>query len=394
VARRADHLLATTVLALLLFLLPACTAITSPTSSGHLVIVGGGLKDENAPIFNRFESLCADGPIGIIPLASGDGLKAGESVAERWRKYSTTRQVVVIPLTQHDTDKANDPTIAAQIRSCGGLWFTGGDQSRITKVLRPDPATHTACYDACMSVLSEKNGVIGGTSAGAAMMSDPMITGGRSASAKSARNSDPDNQDSHRVTTAPGMGFLANGLTDQHFVQRGRLGRLIDALRDTGIQRGFAVSENCAIIVDRNSGVCEALGEDYAVWILNATSPRPLDPGQTSLRVSILSSGDRIDPLRERVVPAPPLRDVRGDGVSEVRRAVDDVWSRASISQALEHIAGSGGRSATFTLIDARTSLAFIADEKSSVYVGIPGRTPCFANLRVVVKPAVKSAAK
>ncbi len=382
------QLLTITALALFAVLPACCRTIHDPASlpDGHLVIVGGGLKDENAPIFNRFAALCAEGPIGIVPLASGDGIKAGESVAERWRKYSTTRPVIVIPLTQNDADKADDPVIAAQIRSCGGLWFTGGDQSRITKVLRPDPAKHTACYDACMSVL-QRNGVIGGTSAGAAMMSDPMITGGRSPSAPTAKSTDPDNADSHHVITAPGMGFFTQGLTDQHFVQRGRLGRLIDALRDTGVHRGYAVSENCAMIVERSTGAIEALGDEYAVWIIDATGPGAISADSADLRVSILSSGDTVNGHTVRA--APPGLDVR-DGLHESFNTVSDVWSQASIKRALEGVAVSWGRSAKIELQDGRTSLTFISDEGTNVYVGVPGRTPCFANLRVIVKPAAK----
>lgn len=379
-------------LLLLLTLLPGCSSTIRSSgyepnhATGHLVIVGGGLKDENASIFNRFESLCADGPIGIIPLASGDGIKAGESTAQRWRKYSTARPVIVIPLTQHDADKADDPAIAAQIRSCGGLWFTGGDQSRITKVLRPDPARQTACYAACLSVLNDKNGVIGGTSAGAAMMSDPMITGGRSPSARTAKNSDPDNQDSRHVTTAPGMGFFTHGLTDQHFIQRGRLGRLIDAMRDTGIRRGYAVSENCGIIVDRSTGDIEALGDEFAVWLIDATAPSAFTPDTADLRVSILASGDKSE--HHTIRAHAPARDLRTPGELESVNTVPDVWALASIRSALDRIAKRGGRSASVTITDPRTSLTFIADDRSNVYVGVPGRTPCFANLRVIVKPA------
>ncbi len=366
------------VLLLVLGSLSGC-ATSSPSSDdhGHLVIVGGGLKDEHATVFNRFVSLCADGPIGIIPIASGDGIKAGESSAERWRKYSGTRSVIVIPLTQSDAAKSDDPEIAKQIASCGGLWFTGGQQDRVVNVLRPG-GKRGACLAACFTVLNNKRGVIGGTSAGAAIMSDPMITGGRSASAKSR---DPDNEDNHRVTTSAGLGFFTFGLTDQHFTQRGRQGRLVDALHDTKVARGFGVSENCALVVDRATAECEVIGEQAAVWIIDTSPSRPA----TGMRVSILSGGDALNAQSGAVHPLAGMRRTRGSGVFEPLFPVADVWAFSSIETHLRIVRSSS--SGTATTRDALTSLTLETDDQSRVFEDEP-RFPCYINLRMVIAPA------
>lgn len=351
-----------------------------PRPQGHLVIVGGGLKDDHAAVFNRFVSLCGDGPIGIVPIASGDGLKAGESNIERWRKYSGTRGVVVIPLTQNDAAKADDPAIAAQIRSCGGLWFTGGQQDRVVTVLRPG-GKRSACLDACFAVLEQKNGVIGGTSAGAAIMSDPMITGGRSLSAKSR---DPDNEDGRRVTTGPGLGFFRFGLTDQHFVQRGRQGRLIDALHDTQIPRGYGVSENCALVVDRASGSCEVLGTEHAAWIIDTSGPDAFGPARQTVRVCVLSNGDRADATAGRGIPAADARDQRAHGSAAVTRACDDVWASANIRFALSTLAQT--QDSKVILRDPVTTLTFRADQASRV-AQRPGEAfSRFADIRLTIE--------
>lgn len=383
-AGAATRNLTRAVTAILLFVLgtlSGCATSTSSDDRGHLVIVGGGLKDEHAAVFNRFISLCADGPIGIIPIASGDGIKAGESSAERWRKYSGTRPVIVIPLTQDDAAKSDDPAIAQQIASCGGLWFTGGQQDRVVKVLRPENK-RSACLASCFTVL-QRNGVIGGTSAGAAIMSDPMITGGRSASAKSR---DPDNEDNHHVTTSAGLGFFKYGLTDQHFIQRGRQGRLIDALHDLNIARGFGVSENCALVVDRASAECEAIGPEAAVWIIDASAPDAFSSNRALVRVSILSTGDKADARTGRVKPDTTLRDVRKPGLSKILRPTTDVWAFSSISAALKTLCeGTDGACTTY---DSLTSLSFETDSKSRILESSSGRFPCFADLRMTVEPS------
>lgn len=272
---------------------------TASAERGHLVIVGGGLEDDNAAVFNRFVELCADGPIGIIPTSSFDGVESGVSNVARWKKYSGTRDVIAIPLTKDDAAKADDPAIAAQIASCGGLWFTGGDQSRTTAVMRPE-GRRTAVLDACFKVL-DRGGVIGGTSAGAAIMSNPMITGGQS---RGRATRDPE-EEASPVTLGQGLGFFSFGLTDQHFLERGRMGRLAEALHRTGTRLGLGVSENCAAVVNWKSGDVEALGNRAVCQLL--VEPKERKRTALTARLAVLSTGDRTSAITGRVVPAAGL---------------------------------------------------------------------------------------
>jgi cyanophycinase len=239
-------------------------------SRGHLLIIGGGLNDDNASISGRFLELAGPGRIGIIPTASGDP-DAGPTNAERLRRFDPGRDVVVIPLDKDAAARADDPAVAALIRSCSGLWFTGGDQSRITAVFRPGPrgaARDTEAYRATLDVLA-RGGVIAGTSAGAAVMSDPMITGGTSADALANGATWTDQpREGQGVGLAPGLGYFPVGLTDQHFLERGRLGRLVVALRETGVSTGFGVAENAALEVDLARAVARAWGE-HAVTVVS-----------------------------------------------------------------------------------------------------------------------------
>lgn len=361
------------ILLALTTLLGACTSSTKP--SGHLVIVGGGLEDDNAAVFTRFVELCADGPIGIVPTASGDGLEAGEHSAARWRKWAGTREVVVIPLTQFDAAKASDPAIIAQIDSCGGLWFTGGDQSRIVAVFRPE-GKDTPAMQAVRRVL-DKGGVVGGTSAGAAMMSDPMITGGRSRSGKST---DPENQDDRRVRTGPGLGLFTLGLTDQHFLERGRMGRLIDAMQDTGVTTGVGISENSALVVPVGTQeLWETIGP-RSICLIDASEPGAFVGETATVRLSVLDTFKVTDALGEMIFAATVQRlgatsesvhqsrifkPIERDGFIAIISDVDNVWAHTQMTRVFDEF--SRGKRGTIELRDRTTELTITADDHTHV---------------------------
>lgn len=256
----------------LLLILSLLTGCAGPDRAGRLLIIGGGLRDENIAIYSRFIELA--GPhavIGVVPTASGVE-RPGEETVRILTGYARPGQrVVLIPLTKDDAARADDATIAAQIESCRALWFVGGDQSRITAVFRPEPSRTSAAYRATLAVLA-RGGIIAGTSAGAAMMCDPMITGGSSEDALkhgSAWTTDP--QTGQGVGLAPGMGYLNSRpggpttMIDQHFTERNRFGRLWVAMRTTGAARGLGVPEDSAVEVDRATGQTRWLGANPVV---------------------------------------------------------------------------------------------------------------------------------
>jgi cyanophycinase len=256
--------------------------------SGTLLIIGGGLRDDNAEIYSRFITLA--GPhatIGVVPTASGVENPGSETMATL-RKYARPDQaVILIPLFKDDaapaadgSRKADQHTIAALIRSCRALWFTGGDQSRITAVFRPEPSRTSLAYAATLDVLNA-GGVIAGTSAGAAMMSDPMITGGTSEAALkhgAVFSNDPGPDEGVGLT--PGMGYLNSVLrtrrpgmilVDQHFTERDRFARLWVAMTHLGSPTGFGIPENTAVEFNRRTGIPRALGPGKVIMM----SPMP-----------------------------------------------------------------------------------------------------------------------
>lgn len=268
-----------TFVAVSLVLLVAISGCAS-RDAGTLLIIGGGLRDDNAEIYSRFIELAGHGAtIGVVPTASGVENPGAETIGTLRRYARDDQNIILIPLFKDDAVapagerlKADDPAIATLIRSCRALWFTGGDQSRITAVFRPEPARTSLAYLATLDVL-DTGGVIAGTSAGAAMMSDPMITGGTSDSALkhgATLTNDPGPNDG--VGLAPGMGFINTArsgtiLIDQHFTERNRFGRLWVAMNHTHASAGFGIPEDTALEFDRRSGATRALGPAGVVSI-------------------------------------------------------------------------------------------------------------------------------
>lgn len=240
-------------------------------AAGHLLICGGGIKDDNADIYNRFMELAGTGPVGVVPTATGEDSR-GQDTIDVLSRYAGDRKVVLIPLMKEDIGKGDDASVAAMIDSCSALWFVGGDQSRILAVFRPAGADgtprDTMCYTATMRLLA-RGGVIAGTSAGAAMQCDPMITGGTSASAiehGATWTNDP--KEDQGVGLAHGMGYVKGIMLDQHFLQRGRLGRLLVAMEAAKVALGAGISENCALEVNRRTGEVREWGK-YGVFVVD-----------------------------------------------------------------------------------------------------------------------------
>ena len=140
------------------------------------------------------------------------------------------------------------------INTANLLFFTGGDQLRITSMIGGTPV-----YDA-IRVLCNSGGLIAGTSAGASVMSDTMIVQGE------------DDESPHKCTLkmSPGLGLVNNIIIDQHFAQRGRIGRLLTAIAQNPEVLGLGIDEDTAIVVS-DKGTAEVIGSG-AVYFIDGSS--------------------------------------------------------------------------------------------------------------------------
>lgn len=370
------------LLPLLLVLLSACASSgrVAGGGSGHLLIVGGGTNDENAMIYGRFLALAGPGGrIGVVPTASGVE-NPGSSTAQTLSKYVAAsggppRVVEVIPIYKDTPEKARDPAIVAQIRSCRGLWFVGGAQSRIIDVFRPG-GVDTPAAKAAREVLAS-GGVIAGTSAGAAMMSDPMIRNGSSANAIRfgvTKNAPTDEDDAKGVGVGPGMGFFPYGFTDQHFLQRGRLGRLIVALEATGQVRGFGVAEDSAMDVDLSSGRIEALGP-AAVLVVDRSQEQRDDAERRNIRVSLLNTGDRVDTGTGLITAtSPPMTMFRGGRIVTEQGTIPQPWARNVVTDLIRRLADDHSRPCIAR--DDVCELSLSVDGQTRFFAGPVGESP------------------
>lgn len=252
---------------LALLLLGGCASQEPPRLAGHLILIGGALEESNADVFRRLTR--PEGVLVIATAASGDEPAAFDGMVKRVRTYAPDQTILTVGRTTPTADAV------AAIDRAGTVFFTGGDQKRITDLYRPGGVDRPEAQ--ALRRLLARGGTIAGTSAGDAMMSDPMfLTGGSAAALGIARpgseKADADGNDP-APTLGPqigtGMGFLPKGwaIADSHFAQRNRIGRLVAALEVAGVRYGLGVSENAAVEVDLATGRVVGLTEAPSVLV-------------------------------------------------------------------------------------------------------------------------------
>ncbi len=171
-------------------------AMSSENTAGSIVIVGGRLEPDNSDIYNKFIELSMkyknknkeEVKIGIIPAGSGEPVFSAEIFKKNLMSYGVSeKNIETIPLAVKDDpstdfdetswkDNGTSKEIAVKIETYDGLWFTGGDQARYTEVLLDKERQKTPVLKAIWDIY-KRGAVLGGTSAGAAIMSSPMIGG-------------------------------------------------------------------------------------------------------------------------------------------------------------------------------------------------------------------------
>ena len=210
---------------------PESVAPAAPVS-GTLFICGGGKIPDKA--LNEFVRLAGgrNASIVIITTAS-ETAETGEVDArlEFWRR----QRLASLPILHtRDRQVADDPRFCEPLATATGVWFIGGHQQRLT-----DAYLGTRTEKAVKAVL-KRGGVVGGTSAGAAIMSQVMILGGGYPTPEGGLT---------ETEIGYGFGFLPGTLVDQHFIKRNRRDRLLSALAKYPKLVGIGIDENTVLIV-------------------------------------------------------------------------------------------------------------------------------------------------
>lgn len=199
---------------------------------GWIVPIGGAEdKETRRRILKRFVQLCGgrDADIAIIPTASRLP-DTGQRYEELFDRLEAGRARSIDFATREDGQRDD---YLAQLESATGVFFTGGNQLRISTIIGGTPAA---------KLIRERNarGVhVGGTSAGASILSEHMIAFGKEGSSPRAGS----------VRLAPGLGLTNRFIIDQHFRQRDRLGRLVAALAYNPFAIGIGLDEDTAAFI-------------------------------------------------------------------------------------------------------------------------------------------------
>jgi cyanophycinase len=282
------------------------------TSKGSLVIIGGALRPDNAAVWERIVQLGGGqgARIAVFASASANPEKSGAALVERLNKYGAKAFFVPVAVRLTGTDyqaAADNPELAATVRSAGGAYFAGGDQARITRALRRPDGSNTLVLDALWD-LYRRGGVIAGTSAGAAIMSSTMFGHPKPVLATLKLGL----TDGQEIT--PGLGFIGDDVfVDQHLLVRGRFARMLPAMLQKGYKLGLGIDENTAMVVGPNREV-EVIGYKGALVVdLSNANARKGDFNVSNVRLSYLDNGDRFNIAHHSFTPAPDKADGRLD---------------------------------------------------------------------------------
>lgn len=259
---------------------------------GRLVIVGGAEDRVNdRVILQKFLHL-AGGPearILVLPAASGDQTGA-------WLAYEAVFQALgarnVAPLILTSPEDANAPEAANQILNADGIFMTGGDQTRLMARL-----WDTAAQRALHTAFHARGACIGGTSAGAAVMSRHMLAGGAA----------PWLPEKGVAQLDTGLGFVANAIIDQHFSERRRTGRLLSVLAQMPDMLGVGIDEDTALVIERGQGV-EIYGQGAVTLIDGRRMLSNVDDLEANERLEMLDVRLHVLPAGHRYELAPKSR--------------------------------------------------------------------------------------
>ena len=268
-----------------------------------LAIIGGRLEDDNAAIYDEMRRL-AGGRIVVFATASSVPDEVGIETVEVFRAYGFDAVLAGV----HGPgagQAAQDAAVAALIEDYGSVYFTGGDQALITGALAPFGRESRVLKAIRKS--QRRGGLVAGSSAGAAIMSEVMFSGGTSLEA--AAFGVVGDADQPGILLAPGLGFFPWGIVDQHFIKRGRFGRMVVGMQASGAKRGFGIDENTALFVEGKTA--RVIGE-YGVFVFDlqeATVDRRRGLIE-NIAFSYADDGDALELETGQVLPGPGKRPV------------------------------------------------------------------------------------
>jgi len=300
------------LLTIIIFSLTSLTACaTDTTKLGKLVIAGGAVSSDNQMLYQAFIDAMPNknGNVMIIPVASGNPVSSASKFKQDLIRYGLSdEQIDTFPLAVTDDkntefdetswkENAFDEALVKRLDDVNAIWFTGGDQMRIIESIRPTLDKESPLLQKLKQRLNA-GAVIGGTSAGAAMMSETMIAAGDSFSALTEPQSEQyygmETQEQGQLYVHHGLGLFPYGIVDQHFDRKARLGRLVRTLADVSTNKGYAVDEDSAMVIDLDTQTLTAVGIGNITLVDTQKAVIEKDPFKIfNVKLTLLSPGDQ-----------------------------------------------------------------------------------------------------
>jgi cyanophycinase len=199
---------------------------------GWIVPIGGAEEKENSPaILRRFVALAGGDSADIVVIPTASQLA---STGPRYERIFSELGAERVTALDFDTRRdCEEPGRINRLMQASGVYFTGGNQLRLTTLLGGTPVAKA------IRVLNAAGVPVAGTSAGASFISEHMIAFGDEGSTPIAGS----------VRLAPGLGLTNRFIIDQHFRQRDRLGRLLTALAYNPFAVGIGLDEDTAAFI-------------------------------------------------------------------------------------------------------------------------------------------------
>lgn len=287
---------------------------------GKLIIIGGSvdkgsfsespedlsrkLKFFEEGILNKIIKVSAKNNLSrieIITTASSIPEEVGQEYVNAFKNLDVLNVGVLNIKTR---DEANDPENIERLRKAEVVMFTGGDQLRLTSIFGG-----TAFHHLLLEKYETEDFVISGTSAGAAASSNNMIYQGSSHGALLKGE----------VKITGGLGFINNVIIDTHFVQRGRIGRLLYACASNPINLGIGLGEDTGLLITEGNTM-EAIGSGLIILVdatqMRNTNITDVEMGEPvsmeNLIVHVMSIHDHFDLKTKKLIidhykPAPKI---------------------------------------------------------------------------------------
>lgn len=244
-------------------------------SQQRLLVVGGGTRPPEA--IKKFVDWSGGANARILAITWASGVPE-ESFEALRKNFTEAGAGTVVHAAVRPLDTAKRTQFIDQLRSATGVFFSGGDQNRIMDVLADDEL---------LKLIREKYAKgtpFGGTSAGAAVISDPMMTG----------EADLKILDGKKVGVRKGLGLVPNVMFDQHFLVRQRHNRLFGFVIENPKFLGIGIDEDNAVLITDNRRL-EVAGPTQVMFVEGKN-------GRGAMMVSFLAAGERFDLKKRKAI--------------------------------------------------------------------------------------------